>query len=395
MERVQTVKIADPGSLLEVAPHAGAMLWLRGGDGMVAWGEAARFTASGPDRFDLARRWWRSWTAAGRISDEVELPGTGPVAFGSFTFDDGPGDSVLIVPRVVVGRRDGICWKTTVGDPGPAPRTPWATLPDVDWRAEPGARARWYGAVARAVREIRDGRLAKVVLARDVRGRLGGPFDPRAAGARLTERFPSCWAFAVDGLVGASPELLTERIGRSVTSLVLAGTAWPGGGPALSTPKNAVEHELAADSAVAVLAEFCERLEVPRPHVLQLANVAHLATRITGTLRGHTDALALAGRLHPTAAVCGTPSLTALSVIRTLEGLDRERYAGPVGWQDARGDGEWCIALRCARVRGKELRLFAGCGIVGDSNPAAEWQETEAKLGAIRDIFGIRAAVGV
>ncbi|GIH29334.1 isochorismate synthase [Acrocarpospora phusangensis] len=395
MEVVRTVKIDDPGALLEVAPHAGATLWLRGGDGMVAWGEAARFETSGPDRFDLARRWWRRWTAASRISDEIEGPGTGPIAFGSFTFDDGPGTSTLIVPRVVVGRRDGIAWRTTVGEPGEESRTAWARLPHVDWSAEPGARAHWHSAVAQAVRDIQLGLLEKVVLARDVRGRLAGPFDARSAVSRLTERFPSCWAFAVDGLVGASPELLAARVGREVTSLVLAGTSWPGGAHALATPKNSAEHSLAADSAIAVLEEYCDSLDVATPHVLRLANVTHLATRITGVLRGRTDALALAGRLHPTAAVCGTPTHQALRLLRSLEGLDRDRYAAPVGWQDSRGDGEWCIALRCARVRGRELRLFAGCGIVAGSGPAAEWQETEAKLGAVRDIFGIREAVGV
>ncbi|GAA0981635.1 chorismate-binding protein [Acrocarpospora macrocephala] len=394
MELVRTVKIDDPGSLLEVAPHAGATLWLRGGDGMVAWGEAARLEISGPDRFDLARRWWRRFTAVSRISDEVERPGSGPIVFGSFTFDDGPGKSVLIVPRVVIGRRDGIAWKTTVGDPEELPRVPWDPLPHVDWRPEPGARARWHSAVTQAVQDIKADRLEKVVLARDLRGRLASPFDPRTALARLTERFPSCWSFAVDGLVGASPELLASRHGRDITSLVLAGTAWPGGAHNLVTPKNSVEHSLAADSAIAVLEAYCDTLDVPTPHVLRLANVTHLATMITGTLSGDTDALALAGRLHPTAAVCGTPTHQARELLRSLECLDRDRYAAPVGWQDSRGDGEWCIALRCARVSGQELRLFAGCGIVAGSSPAAEWQETEAKLGAVRDIFGVREAVG-
>ncbi|WP_062346337.1 isochorismate synthase [Herbidospora yilanensis] len=387
MELVRTVPIQDPGPLIAAAPFADSLLWLHGDEGMAGWGIAARFEVSGPGRFEHARRWFRRWLAQRNVDDRVGLPGSGPVAFGSFTFDHGPGRSVFVIPQVLIARRGGASWMTTVGDPCHPDGTVPDPLPNVRWLAEPDAEERWHKQVSRAVDDIRSGRLHKVVLARDVRGLLGGPFDPRMAVSRLHDRFPGCWTFAVDGLVGASPELLTGRFGRMVKSLVLAGTDWPGGAIGLGTEKTAVEHELAADSAEDVLRAHCSELDVHEPHELQLANVTHLATRISGTLRHNVDALTLASRLHPTAAVCGTPFREALALLRELENLDRGRYAGPVGWQDARGDGEWCIALRCAEVTGPNLRLFAGCGIVGDSNPTSEWHETEAKLGAIRDLF--------
>ncbi len=260
-------------------------------------------------------------------------------------------------------------------------------LPNVRWLAEPDARDRWHKQVTRAVDDIRAGRLHKVVLARDVRGLLGGPFDPRTAVSRLNERFPGCWTFAVDGLVGASPELLTGRFGRMVKSLVLAGTDWPGGAIGLGTEKTAVEHELAADSAEDVLRAHCSELDVHEPHELQLANVTHLATRISGTLSHNVDALTLASRLHPTAAVCGTPFREALALLRELENLDRGalRRPGRLAGHARRRRMVHRAAVR--RGEGPDLRLFAGCGIVGDSNPTSEWHETEAKLGAIRDLF--------
>jgi menaquinone-specific isochorismate synthase len=260
--------------------------------------------------------------------------------------------------------------------------------------------------VADAVARIRAGQLDKVVLARDVRARADAEVDTRALLERLSQRYHDCWAFSCDGLVGATPELLIRREDRDVWSRVLAGTLPRGRDEAdddrlarqlLASAKDIEEHEYAARSASAVLEGHCEKLDVePSPHIVKLANVQHLGTDLNGRLTDNNpaSALDLAGALHPTAAVCGTPTDVARELIWEIEGLDRARYAGPVGWLDADGDGEWCIALRCAEVAGAALRLFAGCGIVADSQPDAELAEAETKLMVIRDALGGGVPVG-
>ena len=242
---------------------------------------------------------------------------------------------------------------------------------------------------------IKAGLLQKVVLARDLHASVSGPIDERLLLGRLADRYPDCYTFACGGLVGATPELLIKRQGLQISSLVLAGTAPRGNNPArdaalgtalLASAKDTEEHGYAAAGVRESLAPLCDELTVaPRPALLRLANVQHLATTISGRLAVGADGtspsvLALADALHPTAAVCGTPAETAMELIRELEGMDRGRYAGPVGWVDSAGNGEWCIALRCAELKGTRARLFAGGGIVADSDPAAELAETQAKF---------------
>jgi len=220
------------------------------------------------------------------------------------------------------------------------------------------------------------------------------PLDPRALVHRLAERFPDCFAFACRGLVGATPELLIRRTGQVVQSVPLAGSARRGRGPGedarlgqalLDSEKDRAEHQLAVDSVWEALQPLCARLEADaEPWVLRLDNVQHLATRFDGVLARPMASLDLAGALHPTAAVCGTPTAAALDRIRALERMDRGRYAGPVGWTDAHGDGEWGIALRCAEVNGPRARLFAGAGIVTGSLPEGELEETRLKLRAMQ-----------
>jgi menaquinone-specific isochorismate synthase len=430
--RFRTVPIPDPGDLLACLPDPAGVVWLRKGEGLVGWGEAARIdpgcdpeATPQTSRFSRAAAAFAELAGTAEVEDDVGAPGTGPVAFGSFTFDPKGHGSTLIVPRMVVARRAGRAWMTVAGE-GPAPEI--AVSPPTD----PPRRVRyagasmpdhhWLEAVATAIDRIEAGGVEKVVLARDVAVWSKAPFDPRALAARLTRRFPDCYTFACARLVGASPELLVRRTGEKVESLVLAGSAARGapgrtsdadlGEALLNSKKDRAEHDLAVASVRERLADRCAALLVDtEPWLLRLANVQHLATAVQGRLRGPLTALELAGILHPTAAVCGTPTDVALSLIRELEGMDRGRYAGPVGWVDHRGDGEWAIALRCAELSGAQhsggpappdtpretggpappdtprARLFAGAGLVAGSLPEAELEETRLKLRAMQSAF--------
>jgi menaquinone-specific isochorismate synthase len=401
---VHTVAIPDPGDLIAALPEQG-ISWVRRGDGMVAWGEVARHNTTGPARMDEALLWWRRITRHSVVRDEVRTRGTGLVAFGSFSFaDDSPSGGTLIVPRYVLGRVDGRSFFTVVGDAA----TPATSLADALAGATPispmplvtvdgGDEARWTTAVAAAVARIGAGEVDKVVLARAVEARAAGPVDVRSVLANLAADYDMCWTFHVDGMVGATPELLARVDHGLVTSRVLAGTIRMTGddmgdlaraAQLARSSKDREEHSYAVGSVMRVLADHCASVNVPdEPSVLHLPNVMHLATDITGALSTPVGVLDLVRELHPSAAVCGTPTLAAAHVIDELEGLDRSRYAGPVGWVDAAGEGEWCIALRSAELSRADpsvLRLFAGCGIVAASDPASEWAESEAKLEPMR-----------
>lgn len=395
--------IDDVDDLLSLLPSHDALSWVRNGEGLIGWGEAARYEVDGAERFSRASRWWARACADAVVNDSVLCPGSGPVVFASFAFDSNPGNSVLVVPEVVVGRRDGKTWVTVIsaGTP-PQPLAPTATAtPPTPGRVSSDVAGRqigqWKASVTEAIARINAGELDKVVLARDVVVTSEQPLDPRHMLNRLAAAFPSCWAFCVDGLIGATPELLVRRIGDQVTSRVLAGTVRAGedrnedgrlAQELLGSDKDQEEHSYAVSSVAAALSTHCTDLVVPiRPSVLSLANVQHLATDVSGLLVDDTPVLALAASLHPTAAVCGTPTERAFALIRRIEQLDRGRYAGPVGWMDANGDGEFGIALRCGVIERSipnRIRLFAGCGIVAGSDPAAEVEESEAKLLAMR-----------
>jgi menaquinone-specific isochorismate synthase len=249
------------------------------------------------------------------------------------------------------------------------------------------------------VDRIQSGGLCKVVLARHLQVTTPAPVDAVAALRILAARDPDCYVFACAGLIGATPELLIQREGRQVRSRVIAGTAPRGGGrredaaksAALATSaKEAEEHRYAVESVSQALAPLCADLIVDAtPSVIRLADTCHLATTIRGRLTGDPSALKLAGLLHPTAAVCGTPPGPAMDLIRELERMDRGRYAGPVGWMDVHGDGEWGLALHCGQVDGDRARLFAGCGIVAGSDPAAELAEAEVKFRPMLRALGL------
>ncbi|WP_345426333.1 isochorismate synthase [Pseudonocardia xishanensis] len=385
--RVRTREVDAPaGGLLALLPSArGPLSWVRGGEGLVGWGEVARVTTTGPGRFAEADAWWRGLVADWEIADEVGLAGTGPVAFTSMTFADSSPGSVLVVPRVVVGMRGGRAWVTEFGDPTPVPTEPVRPSRGLRYADGDLPVAGYRAAVAEAVRRMREGELDKAALAHDLLAVSEADHDPRHLLRGLAARYPTCWAYAVDGLVGATPELLLRKRAGTVESRVLAGTVWPGSGE-LGTEKNLVEHRYAVDSLVERLQPFCRALDVPAaPSVLALPNVSHLATDVRGRTRGDASLLRIAGAVHPTAAVGGTPRTEALELISALEGMDRGRYAGPVGWVGSAGDGELGVALRCAQLTGPVARLFAGCGIVADSDPDTEVREAAAKLRAVRE----------
>jgi menaquinone-specific isochorismate synthase len=400
---VRSRVIDDPGPLSDLLPADG-LLWQRRGDGMAAWGEVARWELTGPTRFVDAASTWRQALAGAVVRDDAAAPGSGPVAFGSFTFTDA-GTSVLLVPEVVVGRRDGVSWMTTIslGDRVPSaelprPQHPPAPTGEVTFHPGTLSERAWSEAVSEAVTRIAAGPLEKVVLARDVVARSERRVDARRPLRQLADQYPGCWTFHVDGLLGATPEMLVRLEGGLMTSRVLAGTIQRTGDDehdlALAaslarSSKDLEEHELAVRSVADALAAH-GALNVPEtPFVLHLPNVMHLATDVTGVVRDGRTSLELVADLHPSAAVCGTPTALAQATIAELERMDRGRYAGPVGWMDADGDGEWALALRCAQQEDPHtLRLFAGCGIVAGSDPLDELAESDAKLTPMREALG-------
>jgi menaquinone-specific isochorismate synthase len=409
----RTIEVPDPGPLLDLLPEPGAdpigsTAWLRRGEGIVGWGVAASLRTSGPARFDDAVKWWGDVATTAVVRDDLHVPGSGLVCLGSFAFADDPGESVLVVPRVVVGRRGEHTWVTLIGDDELNP--PPALMPQETPRAPSGVvftdgdvdGAEWEAIVARAVRRINAGELEKVVLARDLVASTDEPLDVRWPLRRLGTAYEMCWTFHVDGLFGATPELLVRRERGLVTSRVLAGTIRRTGDDdrdlALAatlarSSKDLEEHEYAVRSVAESLAPHCSSMNVPEaPFVLHLPNVMHLATDVAGVVpdTDSSTVLELAAALHPSAAVGGTPTEVAVGMIREIEGMDRGRYAGPVGWMDASGDGEFGIALRSAEYDGTRVRLFAGCGIVADSDPAAELAEAQAKFVPVRDALTAR-----
>ncbi len=400
----RTVRIDDPGPLDRYLGSAGDCAFLSQGQGLIGLGTLARFDT---DSLDAADIWWQEFCASLEHETELpDLPGVGPIAFGTFLFDpDSSADqSTLIVPRVVIGRRANVSWMTTIGI-GSLPKAelphPSAAAPSpgmVSWAdgAMPGPV--WETMVGEAVEYIHRGVVEKVVLARDMLVRANEPIEPAFLVRRLRAEYPQTWTYLVDGMVGATPELLVERRRGLITSRVLAGTirradASAGvaqlGAQLIASDKDRREHAYAAQSVAETLRPYVTAMNVPpAPYVLELPNVLHLATDVTAVADEQISSLALAQAIHPTAAVCGTPREAARQLIAELESMDRGRYAGPVGWIDMTGDGQWAVALRggqLSRVDPHEIQVFAGCGIVADSVPEDELLESVAKFIPMRD----------
>jgi menaquinone-specific isochorismate synthase len=303
---------------------------------------------------------------------------------------------VLLIPEVVIGRRNGRAWITWIGaKPQPALHSlkPKPAPLILNWSGTNGDV--WQERVARAVSKIKEGELEKVVLARFATATSDHPIQTRNLLNELAREYPSTWIYSNSGLIGATPELLVRLSKSLVTSRILAGTIRKTGdderdlalaGSLARSSKDLEEHEYAVRSVADALTPLCSSMNVPEsPFVLHLSNVMHLATDVTGVLNDSAtpiDIFDLVSRLHPTAAVCGTPTNLAKQTIDEIEGISRGRYAGPIGWIDAHGDGELGIALRCGQVSDdqKSIRIYAGCGILEGSDPEREYAESQAKL---------------
>ncbi|GAA1781154.1 isochorismate synthase [Nostocoides veronense] len=403
---------ADLLTLIPAAtPASQVCSWVRHGEGLVGWGSALDFATRGSDRFAQAADWWREVCSAAVVRDDLARPGTGPIAFGSMAYAAASqDDSRLVVPSVVVGRRSGRAWLTTatVGEAVPAtpeliPASDPSSPGEIAFADGPKTAAEWEIAVAEAVTRITRGDLDKVVLARALVAQGEQPIEPQWLLRRLAAAYANTWVFAVAGLVGATPEMLVRLDRGLATSRVLAGTIRRTGDDdhdlALAaslarSSKDLEEHEYAVRSVADSLARHCGSMNVPEtPFVLHLPNVMHLATDVAGAVDDGSTSLELAASLHPSAAVCGTPTPAADALITELEGMDRGRYAGPVGWMDAAGDGEWGIGLRSGRLDEADPRtitLYAGCGIVAGSDPDDEVAESDAKFLPMRDALTAR-----
>jgi menaquinone-specific isochorismate synthase len=400
-----TARLDDDLDPIAVGRHTG-LLWWRAGLGLAGLGVAHRIPLSRPGGAAAAAS-----TLADLVGpDEVGVPGTGPLAFAALPFDrSAPGE--LLVPEVVLGRGpEGRRWVTVLAD-GPVgsagvadalrrlravPTTagverPEPTRFEIVNRVPPHE---WTATVAAVRDRIAAGELTKAVLAREVVVTTDQPLEASEILDRLRRTFPTSILFAVDGFIGASPELLVGRIGDVVRAHPLAGTAARSSDPAadaalaaqlLASDKDRWEHRITIDWLLDTLLPFCSYVDAePQPAIVSLANVHHLGTLVEGRLSSPpASVLELVEALHPTPAVGGEPQEAALAVIAASEGSDRGRYAGPVGWVDGAGNGQFAVGIRSAQLDGTRARLFAGVGVVADSDPQAELAETRAKLAAL------------
>jgi len=378
----------------------GASAFIRNGQGLVGYGEAVRLSSRGPRRMQELAEAWRALVAKTVVDDQVRQTGSGLVAFGAFSFaDDSSAESVLVVPKVLLGVRDGVRWVTSVvgEDIDEFWNEPVSYRDESSINLVDGLQTSdgFKNSILAALSAIASDKVEKIVLARDVVSKVTDNFDNRSALKKLSANYPTCWTYSVDGLFGASPELLVRVSHKQVSARVLAGTAGRGTDPGIdqaisnalqTSSKNIAEHKFAVASMVEELKKFCTKVDADEvPFSLPLPNLWHLASDVHATLHDEASVLDIAAVLHPTAAVAGTPTLVARKLIGELEPFDRGRYAGPVGWIGADGDGEFAIALRGAQLTDGQLTAYAGCGIVAGSEPEAELAETELKFKPIRE----------
>jgi menaquinone-specific isochorismate synthase len=383
--------------------------------GLVGRGPSITQSFTGTHRIHQASAWWSEVVKNADIDDLVNIPGSGLVAFGAMTFSDSSREpSVLVIPRTIIGVSSQGAWRTDITIPGdsatpdsdntdttaittlsPTPPTP---LSPVSWQTGLVSEDDFIGMVKKSLDHLSLGHADKVVIARDLVARSPYGADWRQAIERLSDRYPDTHTFAIDGLVGASPETLVSLHNNTLRTRVLAGSRARGGSERADlqaadqlyrSSKDLDEHRFAVHSVVEALKTLTSHVAADElPFTLKLPNLWHLATDIAATLPDGKTGLDAVAALHPTAAVAGSPTHQALEIINSLEPFDRGRYAGPVGWVDHRGDGEWAIALRCAQwATDGTITAYAGAGIVPGSDPESELLETGLKFQPIIDAF--------
>ena len=398
---VTTLPIDELGPIIPLLSARDPLLFLRRKQGVAGIGEALRLEFNGEDRMRDAATAWRSIVANATVTDEVGLPGTGLVALGSFAFSRGSAaTSVLIVPSILIGRRDGVTWITRINTETGTPQ-PTAFGPEYRISLLPGEMKpdMFTAAVDAAIAAIKRGDVRKVVLARDLVGHLPEGADLRLVLSSLAMGYPDSFTYAVNGLIGSSPETLVRVDHGEVGARVLAGSIGRGSDAETdhdaavylaTSDKDLDEHAYALASVMSVLEPHSSILTASEsPFTLKLPNLWHLASDVAGQLSDGSSSLDLIAALHPTAAVAGAPTGAAMDLIEELEPFDRGRYAGPVGWVDANGDGEWAVALRCAHVSSTgRITAYAGAGIVDGSVPERELAETKMKFRPVVEAFG-------
>ncbi|WP_277063485.1 isochorismate synthase [Schaalia cardiffensis] len=415
---------------------AAALAWLGFRCQMVGWGRAAAWKGSGAHAIGEAGAWWDRLRTASSVSVDVHGPHSKdrelgkrtsraplsgdspsaeaashleralpsfPIAFGSFGFSART-ESTLIVPSFLLIDTPEGRWAVSISSSSPVPdplevlksTTPTSPRPPRGLRTDVGrmTQREWRASVEALAARLRAGDASKAVMTRDMLVRADSAITAHYLLERLDSLYPQTWRFCVDSLIGASPEMLGSAADGVLHSRVLAGTSPAGrGAELLESEKNLREHTLAVESVASALRPIVDDLQVPEtPFILDLPNVAHLASDVQARL-GELSLLEAVAALHPTAAVCGTPRDLALELLEEHERTERGRYSGPVGWVDANGEGEFCIALRCGALEeeGRALRIFAGGGIMPDSDPGEELAETRRKMAPLLDALGVDA----
>lgn len=360
--------------------------------GLIGWGEAKRLTAIGPNRISELDQQWKELVKTATINNQADLTGSGLIAFGSIAFSNQSNtESILVIPELIIGKNNDDYFLTTINisENEALKLIQKGNSTPLSFSEGTITAEQFKTNVARAVELIHHDEISKFVLARDLVANTTN-YNPNQAIAKLTHKYPSCYSYLVEGMFGASPELLVSVESKTVTARVLAGTAGRGTdvevdraiGEALTqSHKNLEEHKYAIDSLTAAMQELCEEIATnEKPFSLPLANLWHLASDVTAKLKSDSSSLQLVSALHPSAAVAGTPRTKALELIEEIEAIDRGRYAGPIGWVSADGDGIWAIALRGAQITESKVTAFAGCGIVKESDPESELAETNLKF---------------
>ena len=392
-----TRRLDEDVDLFAIAGESG-VLWARAKTGLAGRGEALRIDVPRDDPSTAAKSVHAALDAI-VVDDEVGIPGCGPVAIGALPFDTSASAS-LVVPELVVGRaEDGTRWITAIGPSAAEPAMPIQAVarragPKLFHVATEREPETWCADLVAARRALRDGAAEKVVLARAITVETEAPLSQQSVIDLLRATYPSCMVYAVDGFVGASPELLVARAGDVVRSHPMAGTAPRSDDPTtdarlaatlIASTKDQREHRLTIDMVHDTLLPWCSYLdEEAEPSIVAMANVQHLATMVEGRLSAPpASVIELMVALHPTPAVGGAPRAAALALIDRFEGLDRGCFGGPVGWVDAEGNGAWAVGIRSAEINGNRARLFAGVGVLPDSDAETELAETRAKLQAM------------